>query len=706
MDIPQHPHTRRYQDPNQAKAYFESCLDTFENVSSAESSSTSSNSDSSATFSMDTQESSSAPASASEQKQQQQHQQADREHNGTSGSAPTSSSSSSTAVDYDGHYGAIPPPMPLVYPLLAEALEREGFPGLASMLSFTQDQRLLEQSMEHSYGYGQDPNHLHSLQDPHHPQQQQQQQQQQQHPSMQDDTYLLDYVVQEHNMLMAQHGYSAGGASSSSSSSSSAGAVGGSFHNSSNLQEDRSMQSNSNGQALPQDANNSSFSLMGDMQPLELMQYNSLLLDRHYFDALPYSMVEAGCGADSAGGAGWCDSPQSLGLGGQGNYFPDQFSQPLQIPQQPRQPHAQHQPHQHYHHNGFYDNSSSGSSSNAASSSAAAGSSSAGAFNFAGLNMNGWSSSQLYPQGDYLLERKQQAASGHGMPALPGHHAHVQPLLEPAEEEDTDDDDDDVEGYDHDDGDLPGLTSSDYQQQPHQHQQPYEDSRMPPQSQSNRTSRRIPQGQRQEDHQQQQQQQQHHYHHHQHQQQQHQQQYHPYQYQPYPPTKRTKSDPTSGQRRPSSGANGHSRHSSMSSVHSTTSMMLELLQATSPSTSSPPSSASPSSSSMPSPKGKGHGNRSQMETIEKRMHPCTFDGCDKSFTRAFNLRSHLNTHNGERPHKCPEEGCEWDFVRRHDLDRHIKSKHMANKPYACKQCTSRFGRSDALQRHRRLENHI
>ncbi|KAK3818701.1 MAG: hypothetical protein J3Q66DRAFT_282632 [Benniella sp.] len=113
---------------------------------------------------------------------------------------------------------------------------------------------------------------------------------------------------------------------------------------------------------------------------------------------------------------------------------------------------------------------------------------------------------------------------------------------------------------------------------------------------------------------------------------------------------------------------------------------------------SPPSSCSSSSS----PKQA----KPLTDTIEKRMHPCTFEGCNKSFTRAFNLRSHLNTHNGERPHKCPEPGCDWDFVRRHDLDRHVKSKHMANKPYACRQCTSRFGRSDALQRHRRLENHM
>ncbi|KAG0229352.1 hypothetical protein BGW41_003051 [Actinomortierella wolfii] len=93
------------------------------------------------------------------------------------------------------------------------------------------------------------------------------------------------------------------------------------------------------------------------------------------------------------------------------------------------------------------------------------------------------------------------------------------------------------------------------------------------------------------------------------------------------------------------------------------------------------------------------------KTIEKRVHHCTVPGCDKAFTRAFNLRSHLNTHNGERPHKCPHADCNWDFVRRHDLDRHIKSKHMPDKPYACTKCTSRFGRSDALQRHRRLEGH-
>ncbi|KAG0053159.1 hypothetical protein BGZ83_001569 [Gryganskiella cystojenkinii] len=697
------PQQHHYQDPNQAKAYFESCLDTFENsdtIASAPVQPEKNNTHQEHNHAAPPSSTTSSSSSASE-----------HEHHHNSSSA---SNHNNTAVDYEsGHYHHDMVPastnMPLVYPLLAEALVREGFPGLASMLTFTQDQRQLEQvaSMDHHhYGYEHDQHDMHHSMH----QQQEQQHQQQQPGSMQDENYLLGYVVQEHNMLMAQHGYSAGGTSSSSASAAGSTSYNNNNNGSSNNQENTS--SSSNTPAL-QDANNNPYSLLGDMQPLELLQYNMLMSDHQYLDALPYSMVQTGCGGDSAGG--WCDSPQGLGFDSQGIYLPDHYSQPMHIPQQQQQ--------QQY---GFYDHamssSTSGSSPNAGSSSSGAGSSSSSSsFGFSGLNMNGWSASQLFTQGDQILERKQQAAAaaggtiaGHTLSAMPGQvfaaHPRVQPFEQPEESDDDDDDDTDDE-------EVSGMTSPEYRGYQNNGN---DDAHIPPLSLPTRSSRRISQSQKQErqeenqhrgyqQHQQQHQQQQQHYHPYQQQQQQ-QQQSHPYQYQTHSTSSKRKSD-AGHQRRPSNSGGGHSRHSSMSSVHSNTSMMIELLQPWQAATSSPDSSlSSPPSPPISVSKGKSktsNGNhRSQMETIEKRMHPCTFEGCDKSFTRAFNLRSHLNTHNGERPHKCPEEGCDWDFVRRHDLDRHIKSKHMANKPYACKQCTSRFGRSDALQRHRRLENHI
>lgn len=85
----------------------------------------------------------------------------------------------------------------------------------------------------------------------------------------------------------------------------------------------------------------------------------------------------------------------------------------------------------------------------------------------------------------------------------------------------------------------------------------------------------------------------------------------------------------------------------------------------------------------------------------KKSHKCTEPGCNKIFTRAFNLRSHLNTHTNARPFQC--EYCHWSFTRRHDLDRHRKSKHMDAKPFECAGCLTTFGRSDALKRHLRVE---
>jgi regulatory protein SWI5 len=76
---------------------------------------------------------------------------------------------------------------------------------------------------------------------------------------------------------------------------------------------------------------------------------------------------------------------------------------------------------------------------------------------------------------------------------------------------------------------------------------------------------------------------------------------------------------------------------------------------------------------------------------------CLFPGCDaKTFGRRENIRSHVQTHLGDRQFRCSR--CGKCFVRQHDLKRHAKI-HSGNKPYKCP-CGGGFARQDALTRHR------
>jgi hypothetical protein len=74
--------------------------------------------------------------------------------------------------------------------------------------------------------------------------------------------------------------------------------------------------------------------------------------------------------------------------------------------------------------------------------------------------------------------------------------------------------------------------------------------------------------------------------------------------------------------------------------------------------------------------------------------------CTSSFTRVYNLKSHVRSHQNFRPFKC--SSCPATFSRNHDLTRHEKIHNMA-KPFSCKFCGKTFSRKDALRRHEKMD---
>ncbi|ERS94997.1 hypothetical protein HMPREF1624_08709 [Sporothrix schenckii ATCC 58251] len=95
-----------------------------------------------------------------------------------------------------------------------------------------------------------------------------------------------------------------------------------------------------------------------------------------------------------------------------------------------------------------------------------------------------------------------------------------------------------------------------------------------------------------------------------------------------------------------------------------------------------------------------HRQPRRLTTREEANFQCGVKGCGKLFSRSYNYKAHMETHNEKReyPFPCQVPDCGKRFVRKTDLQRHHQSVHMKERNHRCDYCGRLFSRKDTLRR--------
>ncbi|KAI1343810.1 hypothetical protein F5Y15DRAFT_411668 [Xylariaceae sp. FL0016] len=106
------------------------------------------------------------------------------------------------------------------------------------------------------------------------------------------------------------------------------------------------------------------------------------------------------------------------------------------------------------------------------------------------------------------------------------------------------------------------------------------------------------------------------------------------------------------------------------------------------------------SSSLRAPRAPRRQPR-KLTTKEEANFQCEVKGCGKLFSRSYNYKAHMETHDEKReyPFPCTAPDCNKKFVRKTDLQRHNQSVHLKERSHLCDYCGRKFARKDTLRRH-------
>lgn len=87
-------------------------------------------------------------------------------------------------------------------------------------------------------------------------------------------------------------------------------------------------------------------------------------------------------------------------------------------------------------------------------------------------------------------------------------------------------------------------------------------------------------------------------------------------------------------------------------------------------------------------------------TLHKKLHNSQHQCrvCDKVFAAPSKLKNHLRIHTNERIFACPEENCDKSFTDKRNLMGHMSS-HTKDRNYMCEICNKAFKMKNKLKSH-------